>query len=249
MRQAQVVDPGTPSQKERILGLFAQKSVHRTTARGTSNKRKGYVGMTVTEVSDALSISPHDVTHALYDLQKQGLVGFKESKSLNARVGKDAKGSTPYSAIPVKLRITERGMHHVEERVHADEGDAAVEPVPLDVEEQDAVPSEPDVPAFDVSDLDDDTVQNQPATLSAEEEQALVPPPSGEDVREQMDPGISDLTNIVALMERTSKVRQAATLLREAGQDDLADLVQTEQQALSGLERDVLALLDRLGIK
>lgn len=250
----------TGSQKQNILALYRERSDGRPSKKhGGKAKYKGWVGLTVIETAQQLGYSTHDVTHALYDLRKQGLVGFSESKHIGKRT-KGSQGSTPLGSVPVRIRITKKGIEMA---------------TPTDIEFEDSIPSEPDTAALDDNTIDalnsedhqrnlayDPTAPDRPtetdllierekaeaAEAEAEAKEAAAtymtdPRVAGSDV---VDAILNDLPLINTIRMRADKVSQAEALLREAGLTEAADLVQGEKEVRTGLEREVLELLQRL---
>lgn len=256
-RHSQPSAPDVGSQKQRILGLYRERSDNRlAVGSGKPAKHKGFVGLTIIETSKVLGIPPHDVTHALYDMKKMGLVAFKESKSMGralARGALDSRGSTPKSAVPVRIRITQRGIEMATpEDMNApkpEEVDAAR--AELDKADLLKLDSNGPVKVIDLG-LDGEITEG---TADSMAEALAIPDAVADGVAETLgvNPAkapeaiLADLPVINALLYRSSKVKQAEVLLREAGLDDAADLVRGEASVVSQLEREVLLLLTRLG--
>jgi hypothetical protein len=257
------------SQKQRILALYREQSENRTAqGSGKPAKRKGFVGLNVIDTAKKLGMPPHDVTHALYDLKKQGLVDFRVGKSVGRTQGGDtpSKGSTPYGGIPVRIRITQKGVKMA---------------TPTDMEFEDSIPSEADTAALTddiLAEVAEETVIDTVRTgkrpprwtagggnvdihLTPDQRRNLEYDPTKPDyfeaaVRYLTDPRVAgsevveailmDLPLIQSIRVRAEKVAQAEALLREAGLTEAADLVQGEKEVRTGLEREVLELLRRL---
>lgn len=207
-------------QKGRILSLMRDRALDQP-------RRKGWVGLTTRDISRDLAIPEHDVTHALYDLRKQGLIQFHESKSQARarRRGTESVGSTPRGGIPVRIRVTAALDESVFRRFLGAEppvnGHAqAVAPTDLDGGAQ---PDEKDEPVETDGEQDDEPV------LSVHSDGLL-----------------TDLPLIGNLRNRNEAMTRAADLLASVGEDAAAGLVRESIETMSRLDREVVTLLRRL---
>lgn len=236
-----------------LLALLRDRAVNRTTQSGGKPKRRGgYANMTVGEIADTLGTDAHEVVHVLHGLQKQGMVQFKEGRGTKVPVGIRVTGGIEPAAVQslpaVRLGVTD--VHLNFPRTGADISNLPTKAPGGVITRRVETPS-PDVAAAAraarLGELN--PTQTLQSTVPPLPPTAFPPgsPYAGESAASLGIPSLGTEYPLIAqLVTSDSKVRDAVRLLREAGRDTAADLVEGDVREHTPLESEVLALVELL---
>ena len=212
--------PRTPqngSTKVRLMALMQRKAAEAVPGTKTADNkvrkgsRPGYFGTyTPRQMAHELGVSEHDVVHALHDLKKQNLVIFGLSKATT--------GSTPMTGVPVRIKLTRRGLDFKPE--------GAVLPGEVDIPEPseatvtDGLRAPIEAPFIDqsISDAELDEAERTGGAYTAKPSRIAMSLLTPALITERWP-------TLAALMAREERVRHAEAAARElelAGLEDLA---------------------------
>jgi len=235
---APIDTPADASQKARIMAHLRARaegdrpfSLTAKDAQGEAarmgHRRKGWTGSNVRSISAACGITPHDVTHALYDLRNRGLLRFSTSKSPGRQgaQGERGGGSSHPDGIPVRILVTPLGMGIEPKRdgpkinrVDATVLDTPAPPKP----KREPKPAPPSTPLL------------SHLGIAPAERPAVTPPPF------PADP-LAELPLLRSLVNGQEDLHRAVDALRAAGRQDLADLVISETK-IGPMEQEFITL-------
>jgi len=203
-----------PLQKPALMALIVEHADPR-----------GWVDVDTPDLARLTGIPQHDVVHALWDLQKQGWLRFREKH-------------IPGGSELTRIRLTSVGRKAMEDLAAHRPLDAAMEVV--EARESNPFLMEP----------------RDYATITAAAH--LADGAVGSGARPKPEQAVLDAGMLLdagfplihALVQRRGKVEQAARLLEEAGEVDLAlQAIEKAHTAYTPFEEEVIRLLGDLGVE
>lgn len=176
------------------------------------------------------SIDGHAVTHVLFTLRGGGWIKFKEVGKMKGELGGGGGGQN----IVTDIRLTEQGYSQIRR------ANGAAQALRGDFPPTPAVNAPPAAETPPVAPTPAPAEVSPQGAEDRDRQQQMFDTP-------QAKPGDGINTDhyplIRNLILRPSKIAGAAKLLREAGMDEAATLIEAEQKQLTPLELEILALL------
>lgn len=224
----------------------------RERASGDRTQRKGWVGMDTVQMSREVStrvghaVPPAAITATLHHLRDDQMVGFETSKSVANAVRRGSTSSThgnPKNGIPVRIRLTPKGM-----RGPIDDNELLPGPAMETVERPSDVLLGQEAQAVGIA----VTPEVTEAIERWDAEHPILPAADARliaDVNAEANvPTLGDKYPLIRqLVEAESNLLEASRLLRKAGRDTLADMA-LEDVERTPLEAEVVALVKELGL-
>lgn len=251
-KQAMRPQPPISVKHAMLLLMYVQATdPNRGRAGGHPNDRPlknphGFIGWGVVELAAQATeqvghhVDPHEVTHALYDMRKQGWVKFNTTKSpaLLKRIGEvkasgSHSGGTSGNGIPVRIQLTKQGQKEAERTLRR------MSNAP-----------KPEVPSPEVL----STMAQSGLTRTQAEELRSRPVPKSVKRNGRTDedrvplgewPPVKAITfpTVWRTANAEELTREAAQLLNAAGQKDLAIMAEDALAERTPLEREVTRLV------
>lgn len=235
-----------------------------SSATGPLHNAGHFVGLSVFQIASHLTkimgrlVPAHDVTHTLYDLRDAGLVRFHPTKDKSILVSTAQGGArnTPRGGVPVRIQLTAAGVRRGEELASG----AGVEPQPAEPmapqQEPEPVPVHIDVTQVIPGDIRDITGPLPPPQHFPEPTEGAqvakqygtaqfgnVEPPEPRVVFKGDSVDLMVYPLVHRLYNGDSYIKQAASALRMAGQNDLASMAGDALKERTQFEQQVNSLV------